>query len=221
VWVDAILPTEPLRAGESETLAAVRDRVLAQQEAKRPLAFREPDVRTGVALVLPAVYPREVFSWVDADGVAVPHATVSEGCADILWPAENASVRQSFRLRRADGAIAAEVNIEPHSRDFTLRTADGIRAWLRLAVHLAPDGATSAPDPGTAGPRFSWRPAAGTAMPVTWLAETGEPDALGVRVPLGSVAGAVSLQGCGLFDQATGWAIVTDIRQAADRPLGE
>jgi hypothetical protein len=43
----------------------------------------------------------------------------------------------------------------------------------------------------------------------------------GVDVPLGSVPGAAALQAGALFDLDTGWAILADVRQAADRPLGQ
>ncbi len=221
---DTILPTAPVRVGEREPIAAVRRRALVEQEERLPLTFRTADTRTGVTIELPATEPAEALSWTGPDGATPLEARVGASEAEVTWVTENAPVERVYRLLRRDRTVVVEVRVEPRSHDFTVRTLEGMRAWLRLAVQVTvaelERSATTSP---AASPRYAWRAASGAPRPIAWReSETAaEPTRQEIRIALGNAPGAVALQGCALLDQETGWALLTDVRQAADRPLGE
>ena len=214
---DTILPTEPIPVARSEPVAVLRARLLAETEARLPQAMREPRGRWGVALDLGNPGGDETLTWLDTDGGQPDGASVNAGRAEILWaPAADGAERQ-YRLARRDGAFVAEVKVASDGRDFTVRTMEETRAWLLLAVGVRPLSVSGAsPKP------FDWRSGSAGALPPGWrerenLLASGEAIA---EAPLGSLPGAAALQSGALFDPESGWAIVTDVRQAADRPLG-
>jgi hypothetical protein len=220
--VDTILPTEPKLLAEPEPVAVLRARLLAEQEARLPRAFRAPEGRVGVAIELGAEFADEPMAWLDDVGARPESARVSGPRAEILWPASADGNERVFRLTRRDGAMVAEIRVAGNGRDFSVRTMEESLAWLRLAVRVAPTAA--APVEAEAGAKgFSWRSATAGPLPPGW--REGESPAAGderiVEAPLGSVPGAAALQAGALFDVETGWAILADVRQAADRPLGQ
>lgn len=220
---DTILPTAPVRVGEREPIAAVRQRALAEQEARLPQTFRTADTRTGVTVELPATESAEALSWSGPEGATLLEARVVAGQAEVSWLTENAPVERVYRLLRRDRTVVVEVRVEPRSHDFTVRTLEGLRAWLRLGVQVLPAEILRTATPSEALPRYAWRAGSGAPRPSAWrdggtAADPARPE---VRIALGNAPGAVALQGCALLDQDTGWALLTDIRQAADRPLGE
>jgi hypothetical protein len=217
---DAIVPTEPMPVAQPEPVAALRARLLAEAEARRPEALRAPQGRWGVALDLGPLEPGELPVWRDADGVPPSGATVTGGRAEILWAPTAGGGERQFRLTRPDGLFIAEVRVAADGRDFTVRTNEETRAWLLLAVHVAPPHLPER-GAGAAAKPFAWRSGSGGSLPAGWreregVAATGEAIA---EAPLGSLPGAAALQIGALFDPESGWAIVADIRQAADRPL--
>lgn len=218
---DTILPTEPILRAKPEPVALLRARLLAEKEARLPQAMREPRGRWGVALDLGNLGADETLTWLDAEGGRPEGANVTGERAEILWaPVVDDSDRQ-FRLSRRDGSFVAEVRVGANGRDFTVRTTEETRARLVLAVRV---DASSHPvlDSGGEAKPFSWRSGSANALPSGWRERVGV-GAAGETIaeaPLGSLPGAAALQTGVLFDPETGWAIVSDIRQAADRPLG-
>lgn len=214
---DTILPTEPIPVARSEPVAVLRARLLAETEARLPQAMREPRGRWGVALDLGNLGVDETLTWRDADGGQPEGASVVADRAEILWaPAADGGERQ-YRLTRRDGAFVADVKVAADGRDFTVRTMEETRAWLLLAVGVGPLSVS-----GAAPKPFDWRSGSAGALPPGWrerenLLAASEAIA---EAPLGSLPGAAALQSGALFDPESGWAIVSDIRQAADRPLG-
>lgn len=209
--VDTILPTAPLPVTASEPLATLRARLLAEQEARLPQALRVPAARWGVALELGATGAGEGWQWRFGPEARAEAATVTGGRAELLWAATD-GVEREFQLVRRDGALVAEVRVAANGRDFTLRTAEETGTWLRLAVG-APDGVPAE------APAYVWRTATTETLPPGWR-EANEAGTWRAEAPLGGQRGAAALQSCALFDPVSGWAIVMDLRQAADRPLG-
>ncbi len=210
---DAILPTAPVPLRQVEAVSELRTRLLAEQDARMPGAFRAPRGRLGVVLEFAADVATDALTWVDDAGAPADRGTVGRGRAEIAW--ESGQTEQVFRLRRADRSVLAELRVTGSGREFTVRTTDDTRAWLQLVV------ASSGAEPAVSV--LSWRTATAAPMPVSWRlleAEALRAEA-GVMIPLGSQSGAVALQGCALFDAGSGWALVSEVRQAADRPLGE
>lgn len=217
--VDTILPTAPTLMSQPEPVAVLRARLLAEQEARLPLAFRDIDGRFGVAIELGAEVADEALAWQDDAGSRLEFAHVSGQRAEILWEASTDETERLYRLTRRDGGTVAEIRVAGHGRDFSVRTMEESRAWLRLAVRVAsPDGTSAAL--GASAKGVEWRSAAAGPLPPGWR-EAGNPaaDERIVDVPLGSLPGAAALQAGALFDLESGWAILADVRQAADRPL--
>lgn len=217
VLSDRILPTAPMPVKHSEPVAALRARLLAEQEAKMPAAFREPVARVGVVLELPPGYLAADLLWRDEREIVSAGAEVRDGAAEISWPQQGPATERTLRLQRRDGAMVAEVRVAPFSREVIVRTSEDTRAWLLLAVRV--ESAANA----AAENQFAWRTGAGAPIPVAWNRETKETsrNERSVTLPLGHAPGAVALQGCALLEASSGWALLTDVRQAADRPLGE
>lgn len=177
-----------------------------------PGAFRTPRGRLGVVLEFAADTVTETLTWTDEAGAPADRGTVGHGRAEIAW--EPGQTEHVFRLRRADRSVLAEVRVTGSGREFTVRTPDDTRTWLQLVV------AASGAEPEVSA--LSWRTATGAPQPISWRVLDAEARAeAGVLIPLGSQSGAVALQGCALFDAGSGWALATEVRQAADRPLGE
>jgi hypothetical protein len=220
--VDTILPTTPTPMTKPEPVAVLRARLLAEQEARLPQAFRDVDGRFGVAIELSPEGANEALAWQDDTGSSPEFARVSGPRAELLWPASTDESERVYRLARRDGGMAAEVRVVGNGRDFSVRTMEESRVWLRLAVRVASSEAAS-PAPGASAKGVEWRSAAAGPLPLGWR-EVENPSSAnerGVDVPLGSVPGAAALQAGALFDLDTGWAILADVRQAADRPLGQ
>jgi len=220
--VDTILPTAPTPTSSPEPVAMLRARLLAEQEARLPRAFREVEGRFGVAIELGADLADEALMWRDDTGSRPDAAAVSGQRAEILWPAISDELERGYRLTRRDGGVVAEIRVAGNGRDFSVRTMEEARAWLRLAVRVAPSGSVGG-ESGADTKGVAWRNAAAGPLPFGWR-EVDGPVAAAERmvdVPLGSVPGAAALHAGALFDVETGWAIVADVRQAADRPLGQ
>lgn len=209
--VDTILPTAPVPLAAPESLATLRARLLAEQEARLPQALREPAARWGVALELGATAATAGLHWRPGPGARPEAANVTGSRAELLWASAADSAEREFQLLRRDGALVADVRVAANGRDFTVRTTEETATWLRLAV-AAPAGAAEAP-------AYAWRTATAETLPPGWR-EADEPGTWLAEAPLGAQRGAAALQNCALFDPASGWAIVMDLRQAADRPLG-
>ncbi|MBL9209631.1 MAG: hypothetical protein JNL92_04135 [Opitutaceae bacterium] len=219
---DSILPTAPTLMSQPEPVAVLRARLLAEQEARLPQAFRDVDGRFGVTLELDADIADEALTWLDEAGSPAENARVAGQQAEILWPASADETERVYRLTRRDGGMVAEVRVTGNGRDFSLRAIEQSRAWLRLAVRVTPSAAASAAtSPDAKG--IEWRSAAAGPLPPGWrdAQDRGAADERSVEIPLGSVQGAAALQAGALFDSETGWAILADVRQAADRPLGQ
>jgi hypothetical protein len=222
VLADTILPTQPVAAKADESVAALRARMLAEREAKIPAEFKNPVASTGVVLTLPAAYLDETLSWVDDAGAAVSEGTAGGGRARLKWTNSAMIQGEVFRLQRADKSIVAEVRIEPLGRDLTVRTTEDVRAWLLLGVETAPVAGGDETLKTASAQRYSWRTASGGPLSNSLPTKTRTDDReQQLNVALGSVTGASLFQTCALLDRETGWAVVIEMRQAADRPLGE
>lgn len=210
---DSILPTAPVPMRQAESVGDLRARLLAEQQSRLPGAFREPQSRVGVVLEWTETSATETLTWTNEAGAPARGGVVGGGKAEITW--ESTDAGQMFRLRRSNQSVVAEVQVTAAGREFTVRTAEDTRAWLQLTV------ATGGAEPVVS--TLSWRTGTGAPMPTTWRqaeVESAHPEAA-VLLPLGSATGAVALQAGALFDAGSGWALVTEVRQAADRPLGE
>jgi hypothetical protein len=111
------------------------------------------------------------------------------------------------------------VRQEAGTRELVVRTAEGVRAWLRWIVRASADenGLSEG-----AEPRFSWRTSTGGPIPPGWESGVEGPRAdHRLDLPIGAAMGSVALHRYALFDRVSGWALVSELRQAADRPLGE
>lgn len=220
---DTILPTQPVRLKERESIEDVRLRLVAEQNDRLPVSFRETDARAGLVLELPAGDAAETVAWIAADGTEPAEFEVRGRSATVAWTMPHAPSERVYRLVRSDRTVVAEVRVEPRSHDFTLRTLEGVRPWLRLAVQIGATDRRPAGASADRAARYEWRAASGQPAPASWQDAGAGDDATRqeVRLALGPVAGAVTLQGCALYDRDSGWGLVTDVRQAADRPLGD
>ena len=215
---DTILPTQPVRAGQVESVAALRQRLLAEQKARLPAALRESDVLNGVVLALPRELIDETMAWRDHTGAVADNSQVKNSRAEIVWTAENAPVEHPIRLMRANGDVVAEVRQEGATRELVVRTAEEVRTWLRWLVRAAEEEGPSE----RTSPRFSWRTSTGGPLPPGWEAGVEGPRAdYRLDLPIGGAMGSVALHRYALFDRVSGWALVSELRQAADRPLSE
>jgi len=225
---DTILPTQPLRAGQVESVSVLRQRLFAEQRARLPVALRESEVLNGVVVVVPRDRDEGSGSlaWRDHSGAVAGGSRVVNGRAEIVWSAENAPVEHPFRLTRGNGEVLAEVRQEAATRELVVRTTEDVRAWLRWIVRAASaddnfsSGATAEAD--ISSPRFSWRTSTGGPVPPGWLpGGEGAGADHQLDLPIGGSMGSVALQRYALFDRISGWALVAESRQAADRPLSE
>ena len=220
--MDTILPTGPTLMSQPEPVAVLRARLLAEQEARLPKVFRDVDGRLGVAIELGEEGADDALAWQDDTGSPPESAQVAGRRAELLWPASTEESERVYRLSRRDGAMVAEIRVAGNGRDFSVRTMEEARAWLRLAVRVMPSESTSA-ESGAGAKDAAWRSASAGPLPPGWreAESAAAADVRMVDVPLGSLPGAAALQAGALFDAETGWALLADVRQAADRPLGQ
>ncbi len=221
---DSILPTQPLRAGQAEPVATLRQQILAEQKAKLPATLTQSEVLSGLRVQIAPGDLTDGLAWRDEQGVVIMGSRVENGQAEITWAAADAPVDQPVRLSGRNGLVLAEARYEPQTRELVVRTSEATQAWLRWIIRAVPGDASKVPVGEAAGAkaRFAWRTGAGDPVPTGWHASDAIDAAVDHRVdlPLGSVFGSVAAQSCALLDHASGWALVTEIRQAADRPLG-
>lgn len=221
---DSILPTQPLRAGQVEPVAALRQQILAEQKAKLPATLTQSEVLSGLRVQIAPSDFTDGLAWRDEQGAVIADSRVESGRAEITWAAANAPVDRPVRLSGRNGVVLAEARYEPQTRELVVRTAEETQAWLRWVIRAVPGDASRVPagDTGNNKTRFAWRTGTGDPVPTGWhISDAADANAdHRVDLPLGSVFGSVAAQSCALLDHVTGWALVTEIRQAADRPLG-
>jgi len=221
---DSILPTQPLRAGQVEPVAALRQQILAEQKAKLPATLTQSEVLSGLRVQIAPGDLTDGLAWRDEQGAVIVGSRVENGRAEITWAAANAPVERPVRLSGRNGLVLADARYEPQTRELVVRTAEEAQAWLRWVVRAVPGDASrvAAGETADVKARFAWRTGTGNPVPIGWHTSDASDAAADHRVdlPLGSVLGSVAAQSCALLDHVTGWALVTEIRQAADRPLG-
>ncbi len=189
---DTILPTAPMRAGAEITLDSVRAQMLAERRVQLPAAFTPVRGRRGLLVESDAGRLR----WQAKVGMSQVTMSANDWQAEISWPEGNppAGVYEAVD-ERGRGVARLEV---ADDRSLTVYLTEGTRGWLACAI--AGDVAA-----------FNGRRFAGPGMPVGWRWSA---DARGARVdiPLSVPADAAVVEAIALFDAASGWAAVSDIR---------
>ncbi|MBC7366999.1 MAG: hypothetical protein H7343_09355, partial [Undibacterium sp.] len=157
---DAILPTQPARRSETESIDALRTRLFRERQHQLPAAFQSPATQLGFALELPADNSLSTAQWFDARGARPPTATVNGTHAEFAWSdAQPPSAFAPFTLLSSTGRTLARVDFDAH-RQATLTTTAEIRTWPWLAVTSSPTA--------TSCLNLDWQVLSGSAAPPSW-----------------------------------------------------
>lgn len=208
---DAILPTEPVRAGEDDAIERLRDQYYRERQGRIPASFKNPVLWNGVAVEVPSADRNAggELRWRDA----ASGATVSGGRAEIAWSGGRPPAQGRYVLCQGDHRVIAEISVD--AEGMAIKAVEKARCWYWVAVEPKADDLTgfNASQPA----RFIWRLAQGGALPDTsrrddrWL--NGRTQRLDLPLDLRDGAKAQILPVV-LVDRVTGWAIGSQIGQA-------
>lgn len=193
---EAILPTQPMRAGTEITVEAVRTQMLAERRSQLPAAFAAIRGCRGFVVESEAGPLR----WRVATGAETVSTRVNGNRAEFFWPEGESPTPGIYEAVDAQGRAVARLEVDADLVP-VMALASGSRGWLRLEL----DGEVTT---------VTGRRLAEETMPPGWLWTT---DAYGARldIPLITAAGTTMVETVALFDPASGWAVVSPITLAA------
>ncbi len=215
---DQILPTAPTRVGEGDAIAALRERLIRECRAQIPPMFNQPRTRIGFAIELfRATTTRPQPHWIGQSPTTTTSATVDATHAEISWP-DNAPPETACTLVTEEGRELARVTADDRGA-FSLATAIGLRGWAWIAVDR-PTGAEAHLTARDWTTRLDWRVVSGAPAAPTWRRDDHWLDDHGHRLDLdpGEKGNAPARRTLALVDRVSGWAIVSDIELAQERP---
>lgn len=200
--VDPILPTDPTSDPSPEAVEALRNRVMAEQLAAMPRAFRSLQARRGFSVQISPGDPLLTDSrWQLPPGANREVTTsVTASRAELSWAGRPFPSPGVYEWAAHGGERALRVEI-PETGAITVSRTAGVHAsyWLAIAAN---DG-----DPRSPG-RFNWQRASGGALPSSWKG----PGINRIDLPLGDSVGTEISSELAYFDSATGWAATTQIQ---------
>ena len=203
--VDAILPTEPERVGAESAVESTRAKALAARRAQLPETFGHASGRSGIAVEIGEVGASPPLRWRLPAGAESVAATAGGHRAELAWVSGHSPFPGIYELVDDRDRRFARLEIEANG-EVTVQIVTGARAWFWLAVERAALDETSS----TPATRFSWRRLSGAVLP------SAGRDAQEARldVALSTAADEAKVDTVALLDTATGWAMVTEIKQA-------
>lgn len=211
---DTILPTQPLRARDHESIDALRTRVFREHQRQIPPSFLPPDIHRGFAFDLPAFpSPSARPQWLDDTGAASPDAVVNGTHAELSWraPVGTSPPTTTFHLIAGRRELA-RVTIDANG-DATAHTSADVIVWPWLAFHIADNTA-----PSTSDARFDWQVLRGPLAPVTWRHTTNNQNPRSLRLDLipPPAESGLRQRTLAVFDHTTGWALVSELEQVSE-----
>jgi hypothetical protein len=209
---DAILPTVPQPIGATESVEAVRQRLVAAQRARLPETMRAPVLRSGYRVERVAAPEERPWRWRAAPAGGEVEVATSEGQADLAWgELPPAGAKWLLEDERGRVYVAIEVGADrtvPIAGDDAVR----IRRWIELK--LSPYDESGGGDDRAAGGRFGWRSVADRGLPDGWrAAESGGGAGASERL---EIPFAPAHETMAFADRVTGWALVGAIEQTAE-----
>ncbi len=202
---DVVLPTWPGEGDSREAVAAARAAAVAAMQARLPEAFRSPQFKAGLELVLA---PAEVASkpvWVDAqsrrplDGASI----VGGGSrVRLVWPELVPSKDFGAVLLSGAGRELARLRVTAAERRIEVVTAAGV---LEVAPWFALGKVAG-------GDTLQWR-----SLSPAWSSARWEnvrvPGEVGIVCRVAEVTGDGPVEGVlALVDSASGWALAWPVR---------
>ena len=207
--VDPILPTDPTSDPSPESVEALRKRVIADQLAAMPSAFRSVQGRRGYSVQLPSGYSLTTYCWQLPPGADREVTTsVTPSRSELSWAGRPFPPPGVYTLTADRGQPMLRLEI-PQSGAITVSRMAGVHASYWLAI------SASDSDPGTAG-RFSWQRASGGALPSSWKG----PGINRIDIPLSDSVGTEISSDLAYFDSATGWAATAQVQFRSVPSLG-
>lgn len=203
---DRIVPTEPMPVSKAGSVQVLRDRLRQAQDAALPGSFRSPRFDGGVVIELPSASDAKL-RWRDAYGASPAGASAGDGRGELRWLGLGPPQHAVYVLYREDGSPVARVEAGSTAAEWTLHTAEGVRArsWLGL-VHDAAAG------------RFVWRAGSGAPLHSAGLASDERDGAVRVQVSLAHLASDALPLSLAVLDRETGWALVGGLEFKTESP---
>jgi len=193
---DAILPTQPVRAGTANTLAAERAKALAERRAQLPAVFANLRARWGFMVGVAG----HSLLWREVSGAALHENELSGQRAELEWWEGKPVSAGEHEAVDELGHIWARLKIDADG-DCFLHLAEGVDGWYCRSV----DGDTRA---------LAWRRSDQRPLPPAWRGTTDEQSAR-LIIPLGATGGSTA-ESAALVDEASGWALVSRVTLARD-----
>lgn len=180
--VDAIVPTRPVRLGESSGAESLQERMLAEAGARMPATLRALRWREGVGFA-----GENSARWRGGNG-----GGSREQQAELEWGEQEGT----WTLEDASGGVVAEVRTTAARDGWVILVREGVRVYQWFTVEIAAE---------ERGARWSWRRVTAAELPAGVAIRGG--DAGEMRV---ETAPALA-EPLALFDRATGWAAVAEM----------
>jgi hypothetical protein len=202
---DIVLPTWPGEGDSREAVATARAAALAAMKARLPEAFRSPQVKAGLELVLA---PAEVASrpvWVDARSRRpLDGASIAGGGSRVrlVWPELVPGKDFGAVLLSGAGRELARLRVRAAERRIEVVTAAGV---LEVAPWFALGKVAG-------GDTLQWR-----SLSPAWSSARWEnvrvPGEVGIVCRVAEVTGDGPVEGVlALVDSASGWALAWPVR---------
>jgi hypothetical protein len=215
---DTILPTQPTRLDEDDTVDAMRERLFRERQLQIPPQLKNAAAQCGFAIEFSAATTGPASAhWRAATGQIPSGATVLGTRAEFSWSVA-AKSNLDCTLLDDDGRELAHITGDPRS-GVTLLTAAGVNGWTWIGIeHTPADNTrfTAAQWPA----RLDWQVLNGPPALPTWRSDDHWLANRGHRLDLiaGDRESGLIVRTVALVDQATGWSIVTDLELVRESP---
>lgn len=213
---DAILPTQPVRDGEDDSVDLLRERLLKERGERMPQTLKHPVVQFGFRLEIPASRDGLQPRWRDQAGREPSEANVSGQTAEIAWSGGPAPDHGEYVLGYPGGREIARITTDAQG-GVVLEAAKDVSCRYWVAVERAAAEGTGLPATQGAS-RFEWRLLDGSNLPVSWVRDDHWQGGSAQRLdlPVGARGSGARTDSLAFVDRITGWAIVGEVSQADD-----
>jgi hypothetical protein len=204
---DAIVPTLPVRVGESDAADLSRELLLKEKRDLMPETFRTPVIHYGITLQIDPAFGGRRLHWEEESVVRLVQGSVQGFRVELVWPA-GGQVQGAQILRDADGKKIARVVFHPEGNIDVELTGDA-RAVFWVGVTRSPkDDLMQAKQ---TKPRFGWQVVLGTAPHLSWRDDAAWPGGQGNRLEVVLNSQPTRRVVVALLDRVSGWSLTGEL----------
>jgi len=206
---DAIVATMPVRIGDEDTSETLRKKMIIDQKARLPEAFKRASMRNGLAFELPVVTTAGSYAWRAAVDLLSVKEIVHGNRAEISWDGGMPPKDMTCVLSSPDGHEVVRLIVN-QSGLVLLTVAEGVRCSLSLSV---PWIGADEPNQKTEGEtsRFAWF-INGVEHASAQKHEQPAPENRNHHIDLPLKLSEGGRMNIALTDRITGWALVTSVQ---------